>query len=66
MVLEVALWYKKDGFKELDLSENQKLLILKLKLVQEGSRDISLAMDSGLYYMVAVELHLLLKGLEKK
>ncbi len=37
--------------------------ISKLKLVLDGNRDISLALDSGLNYADAVELHLLLEWL---
>ncbi len=49
-----------------DLSKNKKLLFSKLKPVLDGNRDISLAMDYGLYYADAVELHLLLEGLVEK
>ena len=50
----------------MDLTENKKLLFSKLKLVLDGNRDISLAMDYGLNYQDAVELHLLLEWLVEK
>jgi len=47
----------------MDLPGYTKLLFSKLKLVFDGNRDLSLAMDSWLDYQDAVELHLLLEGL---
>jgi tetratricopeptide (TPR) repeat protein len=52
--------------KEADLAvaADKKLFLAKLEKVLEGNRDLSLAMDIGLHYMNAVELYLLLEGLQ--
>jgi len=53
-----------EHYSNMDLPEDKKLLFSKLKLILDGNREISLAMDFGLESMDAVELHLLLEGLE--
>ena len=44
-----------------DLPEQTRLFLAKLKAVLEGSRDLSIAMDTNLDPLDAVELHLLLE-----
>jgi len=58
-----ALETKIEQYSNMNLAADDKLLFSKLKLVIHGNRDISLVMDSGLYYRDAVELHLLLEWL---
>ena len=50
--------------KEADLAADDRLFFTKLGTVLEGSRDLSLAGDTGLFFMDAVELYLLLEGLQ--
>lgn len=52
-----------EHYSNMDLDPDDKLLFSKLKLVLDGNRDISLAMDSGLFFTDAAELHLLLEWL---
>ena len=50
--------------KEEELAAYDRLFFTKLGTVLEGSRDLSLAGDTGLFFMDAVELYLLLEGLQ--
>lgn len=55
-----------EQFSKMNLPENGKYFLEKLKLILEGDRDISLAIDPRLKLKDAVEFHLLLEWLGKK
>ena len=45
------------------LPEHDRLFFAKLASILEGNRDLSIAQDTGLFVLAAVELHLLLEAL---